>query len=115
MMSVTVAPLTPGGGGPKLTNDQVDALNSTLEKGETAYAKVVAENGKEFYMCEDEFEIGREVKMQGPRYFCLAESNTISKNHAKIFWKEGQFFIVNLSKNKVCIPPSPDRLIYRSM
>ena len=52
-------------------------------------------------MSEEEFEIGREAKLQGPRYFCLAESNTISKNHAKIFWKDGQFFIVNLSKNKV--------------
>ena len=62
-MSVTAAPLTPVGGAPKLTNDEVDAKNSTLVKGETAYAKVVAENGKEFYMHEDEFEIGREAKL----------------------------------------------------
>ncbi len=110
MIAVTSAPLTPGGGGPKLTNEQVDAMNSTLEKGETAFAKVVAENKREFYMFEDEFEIGREIKMQGPRYFCLAESNTISKNHAKIFWKDDQFFIVNLSKNKVSIHTSESSL-----
>jgi predicted component of type VI protein secretion system len=66
-----------------------------------AYAKVVAENGREFYMREEEFEIGREAKLEGPRYFCVAENNTISKNHVKIFWKEGTFYIVNQSKNKV--------------
>ena len=106
MISVTSTP----GGGAKLTNEHVDVMNSTLEKGETAYAKVYADNGKVFYMSEEEFEIGREAKLQGPRYFCLAESNTISKNHAKIFWKDGQFFIVNLSKNKVSILPPPTQL-----
>ena len=68
-----------------------------------AYAKLVAENGKEFYVNELDLEIGRESKLQCGKYFCLAESNTISKNHAKIFWDKASnsFMIQNLSKNKV--------------
>jgi len=48
-------------------------------------------------------DIGREAKFSGPSYFCLAESKTISANHAKIFWDSEQeaFFIKNQSKNKV--------------
>ncbi len=61
----------------------------------------MGENGREFFMNELQVEIGRELRMEGPNYFCLAESNTISKNHAKIYWKEDGFYIVNLSKNKV--------------
>ncbi len=57
-----------------------------MEEGDTAFAKLVAENGRQFYMKELEVEVGRELKMEGPKYFCLAETNTISKNHIKIFW-----------------------------
>ena len=52
-------------------------------------------------MNELELEIGREMKLQGAKYWCVAESNTISKNHAKIFWNDGAFYITNLSKNKI--------------
>ena len=76
------------------------------EPGHTAYAKMVAENGREFYIKEDsslEIDIGREKKDNDPNYFCLADQNTISKRHAQIAWdiqKQG-FYIKNLSKNKV--------------
>lgn len=52
-------------------------------------------------MNELEVEIGRENSLKGPKYFCLSEINTISKNHARIFWDKDAFYIVNLSKNKV--------------
>ena len=78
-------------------------MNSKVGPGETAYAKLVSDNGKEFYINELSIEIGREPKLHGPNYFCLQESNTISKNHAKIFWKEGAFYISNLSKNKIYV------------
>ena len=76
------------------------------EAGAAAFGKIVAENGREFYIKEDsslEIDIGREKKGDDPNYFCLADQNTISKKHAQISWdfqKQG-FFIKNLSKNKV--------------
>jgi hypothetical protein len=48
-------------------------LNPEVIQGETAYAKLVSENGKEYYMKETECEIGRDAKSQGPKYFCLSE------------------------------------------
>ena len=86
----------------KLTCDQVDHVNSNFEQSESpAYAKLVCDNGGFFYMTELELEIGRESKLQGPKYWCVAESNTISKNHARIYWNDGAFYIINLSKNKI--------------
>ncbi|CDW82396.1 fork head transcription factor 1 [Stylonychia lemnae] len=81
----------------------VDKKNSTLDRGEEAYAKLVSENFRVFYMTELEVEIGREKKDNDPKYFCLAETGTLSKQHAKIFWDKDQndFFIKNLSKNKI--------------
>ncbi len=70
------------------SRQEVDRMNSEIVKGDTAYAKLVCENGKEFYMKELECEIGREAKLSSPKYFCIAETNTISKNHAKIFWDQ---------------------------
>lgn len=57
-----------------------------LEDGENAYAKLVSDNGKEFYINEEMIEIGRDSKAQGPKYFCLSEAITLSKNHLKIFY-----------------------------
>ncbi len=46
-------------------------------------------------MKEMELEIGRYANKNDPKYFCLAESNTISKNHAKIFWStEKKAFLI---------------------
>ena len=49
----------------------------TIEKGQSAYAKIVAENGREFYITEEsklEVDIGRERKVPfDPNYFTLAE------------------------------------------
>ena len=80
-------------------------LKNTKENGESAYAKIIAENGRSFYIKEDsslEIDIGREKK-DDPNYFCLADQNTISKKHAQIAWDiTGHgFFIKNLSKNKI--------------
>ena len=72
----------------------------------SAYGRIIAENGREFYIEEDsslEIDIGREKRDRDPNYFCLADQNTISKKHAQISWdfsKHG-FYIKNLSKNKV--------------
>lgn len=80
-------------------------LNPEVYKDEAAFAKIVSENGKEYYLKELECEIGRDAKAQGPKYFCLSDHNTVSKQHAKIYWdaeKDG-WFIKNLSKNKVRI------------
>ena len=66
-----------------------------------AYAKLVNEFGGFFDMKELEMEMGREIKLQGPKYWCVHESNTISKNHARIYWNDGAFYITNLSKNKI--------------
>lgn len=78
-------------------------MNTEVEKGDAAFAKIVCDNGREFYLKETECEIGRDAKGQGPKYFCLSEQNTVSKQHAKIFWDQQQtgWFIRNLSKNKV--------------
>lgn len=86
-------------------------MNTQLELGQTAFAKILVENGPEFYMNELEVEMGRERSMQGPKYFCIGETNTISKNHARIFWKDDCFYIANLSKNKVLplLNETPDR------
>eukprot|EP00347_Sterkiella_histriomuscorum_P012827 403367076 len=86
-----------------LTIEQIDQLNQQLEQSESAFAKLVCNNDKVFYMTELEFEIGREVRPNDPKYFCLAETGTLSKNHAKIFWdkEKKSFMIQNLSKNKV--------------
>ena len=79
---------------------------SKTEVGQAAFAKIVAENGREFYIREDsslEIDIGREKRGNDPNYFCLADQNTISKKHVQITWdftKQG-FFIKNLSKNKI--------------
>ena len=76
------------------------------EAGASAYGRIIAENGREFYIREDsslEIDIGREKRGDDPNYFCLADQNTISKKHAQISWdfsKHG-FYIKNLSKNKV--------------
>ena len=80
-----------------------------VEQGQRAYAKIVSENNREFYITEEsklDIDIGREKKNPlDPNYFTLAEQNTISKKHANIFWDEAKqsFFIKNLSKNKVSI------------
>ena len=66
-----------------------------------AYARLVNEYGAIFEMRELEMEMGREKRMEGAKYWCVAESNTISKNHAHIFWNDGAFYINNLSKNKI--------------
>ncbi len=57
-----------------------------IETGEEAFAKLVSENGKIFYINELDIEIGRDPKLSSSKYFCLAETGTLSKNHAKIFW-----------------------------
>ena len=48
--------------------------------------------------------LGRENK-EATNYFQIGANNTISKQHAKIFWDQKQhcFKIQNLSKNKVSI------------
>ena len=81
-------------------------LNREITIGQTAYAKIVVDGGAdnrglEFYMNENWVELGREPTLKGPNYFCIGESNTISKNHARIKWNEDAFYIENLSKNKV--------------
>ena len=48
----TVAPSTPNVSSLKQSNDMINELNSQIQIGETAYAKLFAENGKEFYMKE---------------------------------------------------------------
>ena len=81
-------------------------LKQKAGAGPAAYAKLVAENGREFFIKEDsslEVDIGREKRDNDLNYFCLADQNTISKKHAQISWdvsKHG-FFIKNLSKNKI--------------
>lgn len=70
----------------------------------------MAENGREYLIQEHEgqisFEIGREKKdLSDPTYFNLAETTTLSKKHAHIFWdidKQG-FYIRNYSKNKILV------------
>lgn len=51
----------------------VDLKNSSLVHGEKAFAKIVSENGNDFYMTECELEIDREANKNDPKYFCLAE------------------------------------------
>ena len=81
-------------------------LKNKPEAGPVAYAKIIAENGRTFFITEQsslEVDIGREKLLDDPNYFCLADQNTISKKHAQISWdieKHG-FFIKNLSKNKI--------------
>jgi len=73
-----------------------------------SYGKLVAENGKEYYIRKHDgnisFEIGREKRpLDDATYFNLDAANTLSKKHALIFWdidKQG-FFIKNLHKNKI--------------
>ena len=72
-----------------------------VQSEQPAYAKLINDQGGFFFMNELEMEMGREIKLQGPKYWCVAESNTISKNHARIFWNDGAFYITNLSKNKI--------------
>ena len=45
--------------------------------------------GKEFYLDKsvDHVILGREKK-ETPNYFQIKENNTISKQHAKIFWDD---------------------------
>jgi len=81
-------------------------LACPTEKTERAYARIVAQNGREFYIKEGsklEIMIGREKKADDLNYFNLSDQNTLSKQHATIFWNpdEQGFFIRNLSKNKV--------------
>jgi hypothetical protein len=81
-------------------------LNLTSQRGERAYAKLVAQNEREFYIREGsklEIEIGREKRQDDYNYFSLSDSNTLSKKHAIIFWdfEKMGFYIKNLSKNKV--------------
>ena len=58
-----------------------------MEKSQQAgFARIVADNGRTYIMTKIILEIGRDPKSEGPEYFCLAESNTISKNHARIEW-----------------------------
>ena len=60
-------------------------LKNKAEPGDSAYAKIIAENGREFFIKEDsslEVDIGREKRDGDPNYFCLADQNTISKKHA---------------------------------
>ena len=82
-----------------------------MEAPEPAFAKIVADNGREYYVRaqqtgEIKFDIGREKReLTDPAYFHLAESTTLSKQHAQIFWditKSG-FFIMNKSKNKIYV------------
>ena len=66
----------------------------------------MAQNGREFYIKEGsklEVTIGREKKTDDLNYFNLSDQNTLSKEHAVIFWDEAQqgFYIRNKSKNKV--------------
>jgi hypothetical protein len=68
-----------------------------------AYFRLVAENGKVFMGTETEVEIGRDPTLEGSKYWCIQETNTISKNHARIHFdpSKNAFLIKNLSKNKV--------------
>lgn len=61
-----------------------------IMEGEKAYAKLVSNNGKEFHLNEFEVEIGRDAKSHGPKYFCLSEAITLSKNHIKIFYNSAK-------------------------
>ena len=67
-------------------SDQARQLNMKKKRQEdTAHAKLVAENGRSYFIKEDsslEVDIGREKKIDDPNYFCLADQNTISKKHA---------------------------------
>ena len=69
----------------------------------------MGEDNREFYMNELVVELGREKTLAGPNYFCIGESNTISKNHARISWDKDAFYITNLSKNKVSIFTTYDK------
>ena len=86
--------------------EQARNLNSKVyKKGEKAHAKLVAENGREFFIQETSsliVDIGRE-KRTDPNYFNLSDQNTLSKKHAQIFWDFDQqaFFVRNFSKNKI--------------
>ncbi len=76
-----------------------------------AYGKLVADNEKEYFIrAQDDgqisFEIGREKRdLNDPAYFFLADSSTLSKKHAQIFWDIGKeaFYMQNLSKNKIYV------------
>ena len=74
--------------------------------GVDACAKIVTEQNREFYLEEGVTEVilGREKKVSKD-YFQIGESNTISKQHAKVFWdqKDECYKIMNLSKNKVSL------------
>ena len=54
--------------------------------GTDACAKIVTEQHREFYLEEGVTEVilGREKKM-AREYFQIGDSNTISKQHAKVF------------------------------
>ena len=76
-----------------------------------SFGKIVAENGREYLIRQQDdgnicFDIGREKRDDNDRsYFFLAESTTLSKKHAQIYWdveKQG-FYIQNLSKNKIYV------------
>ena len=75
---------------PVFISENANAINkSKTEKGEVAYAKLVGENGREFYIKENsnlQIDIGREKKEGDLNYFNLSDSNTLSKKHAHIFW-----------------------------
>ena len=72
-----------------------------------ACAKFITAEGREFYVSDSVTEVllGREKKDGDPAYFQIGESNTISKQHAKVFWdaQDRCFKIQNLSKNKVSL------------
>jgi hypothetical protein len=64
-------------------------LSAPSEITDRAYARLVAQNGREFYIKEGsklEIMIGREKKADDLNYFNLSDSNTLSKQHATIFW-----------------------------
>ena len=50
--------------------------NEPLRKGEYALAKLIGENGREFYITEKstlEIDIGREKRLNDPNYFNLSD------------------------------------------
>ena len=69
-------------------NGREDAARLNLKQvreGKSAFAKIITENGREFFIQEEsslEIDIGREKRGDDPNYFCLADQNTISKKHA---------------------------------
>ena len=74
---------------PNFVHDAAQVLedNSGCVFGQEALAKVITQDGLQFFIKDgiNEITLGRE-KNTSDTYFQIGENNTISKKHARIFW-----------------------------